>query len=352
MADQSQKTEKPTPRRLKKARTDGKFVSSKDLISGLQFLVFFTLLTTLGPGWMSNLKQAAKMAFQDAFSNELTPVQITAILGQMFRQTLVPVALSGCVLIVTGLAFQLGSTRASLAWSRLMPSFKNFNPVAKLKNIPSHGIPNVLQAILLLAVFGTAIFWLIEKNAESLLLMPLASLSVSLKKMMSLVSEVLWKAAALFMLFGVVDFFRQTRRFMREMRMSKQEVRDELKESEVNPQIKMRIRRIQRDLRRRKMMKDVPTATAVIVNPTHYAVAIRYRHEAMATPMVVAKGKNYLAARIRALAVQNQVPLIENPPLAQALYKSVEVGQEIPPHLYRAVAEILAYIYRLMGMKV
>jgi len=261
------------------------------------------------------------------------------------------VAVAGCILIVTGLAFQLGSTRASLALSKLAPSFKNFSPLSKLKNIPGQGIPNVLQAILLLVVFGTAIFWLLEKNADSLLLLPLTSLSVGLNKMRSLVWEVLWKAAAVFLLFGVVDFFRQTRRFMKEMRMTKQEVRDELKESEVNPQIKMRIRRIQRDLRRRKMMKEVPTATAVIVNPTHYAVAIRYRHEAMATPVVVAKGKNYLAARIRQLAVESQVPLIENPPLAQALYKSVEVGQEIPPHLYRAVAEILAYIYRLMGMR-
>jgi flagellar biosynthesis protein FlhB len=352
VSDASQRTEKPSPRRLKKARAEGKFVSSKELISGLQFLVFFTILTAFGPQWMANLKQASRTAIVGAFANDLTESRMTAILQELFRQTLVPVALSGCLLIVTGLAFQLASTRASLAWAKLAPSFKNFNPIAKLKNIPSQGIPNVLQAILLLAVFGTAIFWLLEKNAESLLLMPLASLSAGLNKMMALVTEVLWKAAALFLLFGVVDFFRQTRRFLKEMRMTKQEVRDELKESEVNPHIKMRIRRIQRDLRRRKMMADVPTATAVIVNPTHYAVAIRYRHQEMSTPMVVAKGKNYLALRIRQKAVEHQVPLIENPPLAQALYKSVEVGQEIPPHLYRAVAEILAYIYRLMGMKV
>jgi flagellar biosynthetic protein FlhB len=111
----------------------------------------------------------------------------------------------------------------------------------------------------------------------------------------------------------------------------------------------MRIRRLQRDLARRNMMKEIPKATAVIVNPTHYAVAIRYSLESSAAPKVVAKGRNYLAARIRAKAIENQVPIVENPPLAQALYKSVEVGQEIPAHLYRAVAEILAYIYRLMG---
>jgi len=301
---------------------------------------------------MANIKQASRAAILEAFAGDMTALHVAAIFERLLRQTLLPVALAGCLLIVTGLSFQLASTRGALAWAKLAPSFKNFNPVAKLKNIPSQGIPNVLQAILLLAVFGTAIFWLLEKNAESLLLMPLASLATGLNKMKSLVTEVLWKAGALFLLFGAVDFFRQTRRFLRDMRMTKQEVRDELKESEVNPQIKMRIRRIQRDLRRRKMMADVPTATAVIVNPTHYAVAIRYRHQEMSTPMVVAKGKNYLALKIRQKAMEHQVPLIENPPLAQALYKSVEVGQEIPPHLYRAVAEILAYIYRLMGMKV
>jgi flagellar biosynthesis protein FlhB len=160
---------------------------------------------------------------------------------------------------------------------------------------------------------------------------------------------VLWKAAAFFLLMGAIDLFRERRRFAGRLKMSKQELREEVKESDGNPLTKVRIRRLQRDVRRRRMMDEVKTATAVVVNPTHYAVAIRYHHDSMAAPLVVAKGKNYLALRIRARALEFDVPLIENPPLAQALYKSVEVGQHIPPHLYRAVAEILAYIYRLMG---
>ena len=131
--------------------------------------------------------------------------------------------------------------------------------------------------------------------------------------------------------------------------MSRQEIRDELKEQEGNPQMKARVRRLQRDRARRQMMKEVPKATAVVVNPTHYAVALRYEMDGMTAPLVVAKGRNYLARRIREKAVEHQVPIVENPPLAQALYQSVEVGQEIPPHLYRAVAEILAYIFKLMN---
>jgi flagellar biosynthetic protein FlhB len=126
-------------------------------------------------------------------------------------------------------------------------------------------------------------------------------------------------------------------------------VREELKETEGDPQIKGRVRRIQRDLAHRNMMKEVPNATAVIVNPTHYSVAIRYDMETMAAPRVLAKGKNYLALRIRQIATDHQVPIIENQPLAQALYKSADVGQEIPPDLYRAVAEVLAYIFKLMN---
>ena len=162
-------------------------------------------------------------------------------------------------------------------------------------------------------------------------------------------TALLWRGAGLFMLFGTIDLVRQKRRYAKDMRMSRHDIKEEFKESEGNPQMKMRIRRLMRDRIRRNMMKQVPTATAVIVNPTHYAVAIRYQLDWTTAPRVVAKGKNYLALRIRQRALDHQVPLIENPPLAQALYKSAEIGQEIPANLYRAVAEILAYVYRLMN---
>jgi flagellar biosynthetic protein FlhB len=146
-----------------------------------------------------------------------------------------------------------------------------------------------------------------------------------------------------------VDLFRQKRRYQQDLKMSKQEIRDENKEVEGNPLMKSRVRRLRRDMARRRMMHEVATATAVVVNPTHYAVALKYSMNGQGAPTVVAKGKNYLALRIRQRAIENQVPLIENPPLAQGLYKSVDVGQEIPAEFYRAVAEILAYIYRLMN---
>jgi flagellar biosynthetic protein FlhB len=179
--------------------------------------------------------------------------------------------------------------------------------------------------------------------------LPFQSAESGFRQTCGSIGALLWKACGVFLVFGAVDLFRQRSRYRKDLRMSKQDIRDEVKETEGNPQIKSRIRRIQRERLRHKMMKEVPKATAVIVNPTHYAVALRYAMDSMATPTVVAKGKNYLAQRIRQRAQEFQVPVIENPPLAQALYRSVEVGQEIPPHLYRAVAEILAYVYKLMN---
>jgi flagellar biosynthetic protein FlhB len=351
MTQSGERTEKATPRRLLKARREGQLAFSRDFVSGLQFAVFVFLLAESGQTLLGILTTSTRLVFRQAFRSDLNAASLLAILHQAFAQTLFPMAAASGVLVATALAFQLSSTGFSISLHKLTPKATNFNVINKLKSAPQRGFASAIQAVALLLVFGTTIYWLVTNDAERLLLVPLSSLDSGLQAMRSLCMDVLWKAAAFFVLFGAIDLFRQRRRFAKQMRMSKQDVREELKETESNPQIKLRIRRLQRDVRRRRMMDEVKTATAVVVNPIHYAVAIRYHHETMAAPVVVAKGKNYLALRIRARALEYQIPLVENPPLAQALYKSVEIGQQIPSHLYRAVAEILAYIYRLMGTK-
>src|SRR5690606_24025638 len=160
-------------------------------------------------------------------------------------------------------------------------------------------------------------------------------LNSGLSAVFTSVQQLLWRMAALVGLFGAVEFIRHRWIYHRDLSMTKQEVRDEQKQNEGDPHIKARVRRIRRDMLRRQMMQEVPTATAVIVNPTHYAVAIRYDIETMASPVVVAKGRNYIAAKIRQLAIENGVTIVENPPLARALFDSVEIGREIPPDFYR-----------------
>jgi flagellar biosynthetic protein FlhB len=144
-----------------------------------------------------------------------------------------------------------------------------------------------------------------------------------------------------------VDYGRALRRHTQQLKMTKQEVRDEMKDTDGNPMVKMRIRRLQREMRRNRMMKDVESATAVIVNPTHVAVALRYDHGSSGAPVVVGKGRGFIALKMREVAEKAGVPIVENIPLARALYKATELRQEIPPALYRAVAEVLAYVYRL-----
>ena len=220
--------------------------------------------------------------------------------------------------------------------------------MSRVTSVFSQNVSSLFQALLLLPVLGTAVYAIARSSLPELLRLSRSAVEPGTFVMAHAIAQLLWRSAWVLFAIGVLDYVRQYRRHNANLRMSKQEIREELKQTDGNPEIKNRVRRIQRDFARRNMMKEIPKATAVVVNPTHYSVAIRYDMESMAAPRIVAKGKNYLALRIRKIATENNVPIVENQPLAQALYKSADVGQEIPVHLYRAVAEVLAYIYRLM----
>ena len=348
MADRSGKTEQPTQRRMDKARREGQFISAKEFVAALQFAAFLALLSAGGARWFSRFKQTASSLFSRAFAADLTTRDLSRIAWQIFWHNLLPLVLAGLGVAAVTLAVRLGTTRFGFSLQRLAPDLKRLNPVAKLRELPRQNLPAVVEAMALLPLFLFAVYAVARDKLDLFLALPLASAASGARLLGASLMDLFWKAAGLFLVFGAVDLFRHAQRYRRDLRMSKQEIREELKDIEGNPQMRARIRRLQRERMRRQMMKEVPKATAVVVNPTHFAVALRYQMESMAAPLVVAKGKNYLALRIRQRAVEHQIPIIENPPLAQALYHSVEVGQEIPPHLYRAVAEILAYIFKLM----
>jgi len=351
MADQSGKTEQPTQRRVEKARREGQFLSARDFVAALQFLVLLGLLSAGGAQWFAGLRQTTRRLFALAFTSDLAPQDLSRIAWQLFWNHFVPLALGGLAVVAVTLAIRLGTTRFGFSLTKLAPDLQRLSPLSKLRELPRQNLSALVQAVLMLPLFLGAVYVIAREHLETILLLPMQSVESGFRFLGVSLMDLFWRAAGVFVVFGSVDLFRQMRRYQKDLRMSKHEIREEAKDIEGNPQMKARIRRLQRDRARRQMMKEVPTATAVVVNPTHFAVAIRYQLESMAAPVVVAKGKNYLAQRIRQRAVENQVPIIENPPLAQALYKSVDVGQEIPPHLYRAVAEILAYIFKLMHGK-
>ncbi|HWE53162.1 MAG TPA: EscU/YscU/HrcU family type III secretion system export apparatus switch protein [Bryobacteraceae bacterium] len=344
-----QKTEKPTARRLKKARDEGNFPTSHSFVAALQFLAFVSMLASWGPEWVQNFRLRFASLLQDQLNPRRAPMdQLSAGIG-LIKDALIPVLIMGSVLIVITLAVQTVVTGFGISLKKLTPDFSRLSPLSKLKQLPRQNLSGVIQAAIMIPVFAAAIYYLVADKLEVYLTLPLRGLEDGTLQMVASLESLLWKAAGLFLVFGIVDLVRQKTRYERDLKMSKQEIRDESKETDGNPVIKGRIRRIRRDLVRRRMMHEVATATAVVVNPTHYAVALKYSPETKGAPRVVAKGKNFLALRIRQRALENQIPLIENPPLAQGLYKSVDVGQEIPAHFYKAVAEILAYIYRIMN---
>jgi flagellar biosynthesis protein FlhB len=350
MADQT-KTEQPTQRRLDKAREEGQFPSAREFVGALQFMVFLALLGAGGAAWFAQFRITARALFLMAFRPEISAQDLTHTAWQLAWTNFLPLALGGTAVAASTLALRLITTKFGFSLSKLAPDLSRLSPLAKIKELPKQNLPTLLQSVILLPIFLWAVYAIARDKLDAFLAMPLETVTVGWTFLGGSMMELFWKASGVFLIFGCVDLFRQMSRYKKDLRMSKHDIKEEAKDIEGNPQMKARIRRLQRDRLRRNMMKDVATATAVIVNPTHYAVAIRYQVESMAAPLVVAKGKNYLALRIRQRAMDHQIPIIENPPLARALYEAVDVGQEIPPNLYRAVAEILAYIYKLMNGK-
>lgn len=343
------RTEKATPRRILKAREDGRFPVSREAVNALTFSLAIWVLVKYAPEWLLALRDLSVFLIRRGFAGDLHVRTAAQIWQLILTQGLAPLVAAGCALTVVAFLAQLGMTGFGFATKQLGPQFNRLNPVNKLKQMPAQNLQSALQGVVLLAVFGALIAWRMPDWLALAMRLPRQALDESLAAAGAEVATVLKYAAFLFLAFGSVDFARQRFRYFRQLRMTKQEIRDEHKESEGNPQIKQRIRRLQRDAARKQMMAQVPKAAAIIVNPTHYAVAIQYRMDSMAAPRVVAKGRNYLAKRIREIALDHEIPIVENPPLARSLYRHVEVGHEIPVAFYRAVAEVLAYIYRLMN---
>ncbi|HEY3938950.1 MAG TPA: EscU/YscU/HrcU family type III secretion system export apparatus switch protein [Bryobacteraceae bacterium] len=345
------KTEKPTAQRLRKAREEGQFLSSRGILSAAQFLAFVAVAGPLAPAWGARLERSMSALFARALTGEIGAPEWPALVRGLFIETLMPLAVLGAILLCATLAAHLGMTRLGFSLGRLTPQFNRLNPLTRLRELPGQNLKALLEAALLLGALTLVMRSFLESHLTMLLRLPLQGVPAAAREMGEAIESLLWKAAALFVLFGAFDLVRQYRKYMSSLRMTKQEVREEGKRNEGDPQIKQRIRRLRRELLRRQMMRQVATATAVIVNPTHFAVAIRYEMDSMPSPVVVAKGKNWLALRMRQLATQSEVPIIENPPLARALYDAAEVGSAISPEFYKAIAEILAYVYRLMGRR-
>ena len=235
----------------------------------------------------------------------------------------------------------------------LKPNFTKFNPVNGMKRIFSkQGLMELFKSIMkILLIGGVAYQTIAGKMDQVMILWDMAPTQISLF-VLRVSFEIFLKTVWAILILAVIDYIFQRRQFTDNMKMTKHEVKEEFKQMEGDPKVKARIRQIQREFSRRRMMADVPKADVVVTNPTHLAIALLYDTEQASAPVVVAKGQDLVARKIREIAETHRVPIMEDKPLAQALYKSVEVGQTIPYEFYQAVAEVLAYVYRLKGKAV
>lgn len=344
---QGERTEQATPRRRSRARREGNFPSSPLFVSTVQFAVAVGLLAAAGEDLLGAAHGVLREGLQAAFREVSIAAVADAARSLGWRAARALFENLGLLLGVT-LAAQLAVTRLGVSAARLQPQWSRLHPASRLSSAWTQNRTAFLQALVLLPFAGVITAWQLSVHGPDYLQLLFTGARAGAARVASGAADLLRYGSYLFLAAGCIDLWRQWRRYDTQLRMTKQEVRDEAKEQEGNPETKARVRRLQRDFARRRMMQQVPKATAVIVNPTHYAVALRYQAGEAGAPRVVAKGKNFLARRIRELAVRSGVPIVENAPLAQALYRSADVGQEIPPALYRAVAEILAYIMRLL----
>jgi len=341
MADQN-KTEKATPRRRQKAREKGQVARSRDLIAGLAtmaaVLLLFWQLGAFAADWRSFLRQLLTEAATRP--EQLVPAWRSQFV--LYRGLAVAAAMSWLVACAAGVA-QGGLV---IAPSALAPNLNRLNPATRVEQLFSVAAVSRLLKSLLPTAAILYIAWGAMARDWGQLPALLHSSGYGVMSFVALgLFEVAWKSAMVLLIWSAADYLFERWRHENELKMSRQDLRDEFKETEGNPAVKMRIRRLQRQARRRRMLKDVERAAVVITNPTEFAIALEFNME-MEAPVVVAKGRSLLAQQIREIALWHGIPLVENPPLAHALYRAVEVGQTIPPKLYAVVAEILAAIWR------
>ncbi len=347
MPEEGQRTEQPTPRRLQQARQEGQVASSRDLTQAVQFALAAGLLSWSAQAFLEGLQLCYRGFFGEAFRDPFRAGRLGELGLALARG---PLAVAGYLLLAllaSSLLMHLLQTGFLVSPRRLKLDFSRLSPGARIREMPAENMRETLKALLLFPLFAWACWTVVRENLDAFLRLPAQALAPATLLVAGSLEELMGKAAVALLVLGSWDYFWQRRRLRRRLRMTKQEVRQEQKELEGNPLIKARFRRLQREVMRRRMMSRVPKSNVVITNPTHYAVALEYNLETMRAPVVAAKGQNHLALRIREVAERHGIPIVENAPLAQALYKSCEVGSEIPVTLYRAVAEILAYIYRL-----
>lgn len=347
--DDSGKTEEPTQHKLDEARKHGEVVSSRELNHWFMFLAAALFLFLMAGPVSSSLTLGLRTYIADAHT---LPADTGAALGQAMQQglwlTLKALALPFLLFVVAAAAGTLLQIGPLWAPDHLMPKLERISILQGISRLFSRrSLLEFIKGLLKISVVAVLVMWLVWPALPGLEHLMDAPVPVMLAELVGLSLRVLMGAVGLMLVISLLDYLAQRLLFLQKMRMSRTELKEEYKQSEGDPQIKQRIRQIRMERARRRMMAEVPKADVVVTNPEHYAVALKYDPLVNAAPIVVAMGMDLIARKIKEIAKAHDVPIVENPPLARALYATADLEREIPAEHYRAVAEIISYVFKL-----
>jgi flagellar biosynthetic protein FlhB len=350
--DGTEKTEKASAKRLQDAREKGQVAKSHDVTSAGIMLLGGIAVFMLGKNMMLKLKALFSSTFSSSGQFDFTDNNIQIFLISQIENTswlIFPILLIVLIIVIIAEVSQVGFFFATKKFTEPENWARPFKILSGIKRtfFSARSLVELLKSFLKVAVLGGVAYYVINNNLDRIVRVSELPFDKVVATMSDLAFELLVKVSSLFIIIATGDFIYQKWKFKEDMKMTKQEVKEETKQMEGDQQIKSRLRQLGRNMIRKKMIAEVPNADVIITNPTHFAVAIKYKQAEDSAPIVVAKGVDFLAQKIKEIAVDNNIEIVEDPPLARTLFKLVDVEQTIPEVLFKAVAQVLAYVYQL-----
>ncbi|WP_018922537.1 flagellar biosynthesis protein FlhB [Salsuginibacillus kocurii] len=345
-----EKTEQATPKKKQDSRKKGQVAKSNDVNTAIVLLLVFLFMFLYAGVLGEHIFLMTQHVFTEFLTNEITMQSLPAMLQEVAVETAIVVLPIMLVAVTGGVLANLLQVGVMFAPEAIKPKPSKINPLKGLKRIFSvRALVELAKSLLKITLVGLLAFFILWMNADSLLKLMQKDVMEGFLEVAFLTGLIGVLVAFLLLLLAIPDYVYQKHDYEKQIRMSKQDVKDEHKKMEGDPKIKSKRRQKQQEMATQRMMQEVPKADVVVTNPTHFAVALKYEEEKMDAPIIVAQGVDFVALRMRQLAQVNEVVLVEDKPLARALYHQTDIGDEVPEDLFKAVAEVLAYVYRLQG---
>ncbi len=350
--DDSQKTEEPTRKRIEEAEKKGQIAFSREIGSFMLLFAFTVLLFTLGPGLFKDTQLLIRAYIEKPDTIAMDEGSFQVLMSDLALEILFLLMIPFVIFFLIALASGFSQNKFVFSATPLSPDLEKISPLKGLKRLFSmRSVTEFLKGIIKIVLVAGVTAYVLIPDMNHIQQMPDSELTSTLYFTFEAIRKMLIGILITLFFIAVLDFFYQRYEYLHGLRMSKQEIKDEYKQMEGDPHVKARIRSIRMERARQRMMSNVPKADVVITNPTHYAVALKYDAKEMKAPKVTAKGLDNIALKIREVAEENRIPIVENPPLARILYDTTDIDKEIPFEHYKAVAEVIGYVYRLKGKK-